>query len=120
MFNFEKLEVWQLARKLVKEIYLITIRFPDEEKFGLVNQLRRAAVSVASNLAEGGSRNTNKDQAHFTQMAYSSLMEVANQLILSHDLGYIDHPLLNDITKQIKELALKLSALRKTQLARKS
>ncbi len=118
MFNFERLDAWQLARKLVKHIYLVTKSFPDEEKFGLTNQLRRAAISVTSNLAEGGSRSSNKDQAHFTQMAYSSLMEIANQLIIAHDLEYIEETILKELTLKVEELAPKLSALRKAQLAR--
>ncbi len=64
-FSFEKLNVWIDSKELVKEIYSITQKFPSEEKFGLTNQLRRASISVASNLAEGTSRNTNKDKVHF-------------------------------------------------------
>ena len=82
-FSFEKLNVWIDSKEFIKQIYLITKTFPDEEKFGLINQLRRASVSIASNLAEGTSRNTNKDKAHFTTLAFSSLMEVLNQIIIS-------------------------------------
>ena len=64
-FSFEKLNVWVDSKELVKLIYLTTKKFPSEEKFGLTNPLRRASISVASNLAEGTSRNTNKDKAHF-------------------------------------------------------
>jgi len=67
-FTFEKLEAWHKARNLVKTIYQVTKPFPKEELFGLTNQLRRASVSIASNLAEGGARPTNKDRAHFTAM----------------------------------------------------
>ena len=81
-YSFEKLNVWQETRVFVKEIYTLTKAFPKEEQFGLVNQLRRATVSIAYNIAEGTSRKTNKDQAKFTTIAYSSLMEVINQLIL--------------------------------------
>ena len=73
-YSFEKLEVWKEARELVVWIYSITKEYPSEEKFGLVTQLRRAAVSVVSNLAEGSSRKSAKDQAHFSQIAYSSLL----------------------------------------------
>lgn len=65
-FSFEKLTVWVDSKELVKMIYSITKQFPDEEKFGLISQLRRASISIASNLAEGTSRMTNKDKAHFT------------------------------------------------------
>jgi four helix bundle protein len=84
-FPFEKLEAWQDAKKLVIDIYATTKIFPDAEKFGLINQINRAAVSVASNLAEGSSRTSLKDQAYFSQLAYSSLSDfiVANsQLVI--------------------------------------
>ena len=73
-FSFEKLKVWIDSKELIKAIYLITKAFPSEEKFGLTNQLRRASISVASNLAERTSRETHKDKARFTTIAYSSLM----------------------------------------------
>ena len=88
-FSFEKLEVWQLSKDFVKEIYKITESFPKSEKYGLISQITRASVSVASNLAEGTSRVSYKDQAHFSQLAYSSLMEVICQLIIAKDLHMI-------------------------------
>jgi len=115
-YSFEKLDVWKLSRKLVKEVYTITSEFPDEEKFGLVNQTRRAAISIASNLAEGTSRNTSKDKANFSQIAYSSLMELLNQLIISVDLGYLIETKLMTLREQIDEIANKINALRKSQL----
>jgi len=84
-YSFEKLNVWVDSKELIKIIYNIIKSFPDEEKFGLTNQLRRASISVASNLAEGTSRNTNKDMAHFTMLSFSSLMEVLNQIIIAHE-----------------------------------
>ena len=69
-YSFEKLEVWKESIKLVKLIYSITNQFPLEEKFGLVSQFRRASISISSNLAEGTSRITNKDKAHFTIISY--------------------------------------------------
>ena len=82
-FSFEKLHVWIDSKELIKLIYIITKDFPNEEKFGLTSQLRRASVSIASNLAEGTSRKTNKDKAHFTTLSFSSLMEVLNQIIIA-------------------------------------
>ena len=73
-YSFEKLRVWQNARKFVLDVYKITNNFPAHEKFGLVDQIRRAVVSVPANIAEGSSRLSAKDQAHFTNIAYSSLM----------------------------------------------
>lgn len=111
IFNFEKLEVWQLSRKLVTDIYNTTKAFPDDEKFGLINQLRRASVSISSNIAEGNSRFSPKDKSHFTEMAYTSLMEVANQLIISFDLGYINETELDQYKKKIEIISLKLTGL---------
>ena len=88
-FGFEKLKVWQNSRELIVSVYKITNDFPKEEKYCLADQIRRAVISVASNLAEGSSRISVKDQAHFTNLAYSSLMEVLNQLYISNDLNYI-------------------------------
>ena len=116
IYSFEKLEVWQLSRKLIVDIYRITRDFPEEEKFGLISQLRRASISVASNLAEGTSRETFKDKAHFSQISYSSLMEVLCQLIISCDLEYISIDVLINIRLQIDEIANKLNALRNFQL----
>jgi four helix bundle protein len=117
-YGFERLEVWQCARVLVKDIYLVVKKFPDSEKYGLVNQLCRAAVSVASNLAEGNSRSSAREQAYFSQIAYGSLMEVVCQITLAVDLAFVA---LNDVAPirmQIEQLSAKLSALRRSQLKR--
>jgi len=115
-FSFEKLEVWQLARNLTTDIYRHTANFPQEEKYLLTTQLRRAAVSVASNLAEGSTRTTAKDKAHFTTVAFSSLMEVFNQLIISVDLRYLSGESLIQYRKQVQTLSVKLSNLKASQL----
>jgi four helix bundle protein len=96
MYSFEKLNTWIEARKLVKSIYAITEKFPAEEKFGLMLQIRRASISVVSNIAEGSARISPKDQAHFSQIAYSSLMEVLNQLIIANDLNFISNEVLEE------------------------
>ncbi|MFY0650405.1 MAG: four helix bundle protein [Cyclobacteriaceae bacterium] len=114
-YSFEKLEVWQLARQLVKDIYILTKDFPSEEKFSLTSQIRRSALSISANIAEGTSRGTSKDQAHFTQMAYSSLMELLNHLIVSTDLGYLTQNALDIIRPQIELLSNKLNAFHKFQ-----
>jgi four helix bundle protein len=113
-FSFEKLEVWQLSRKLSVSIYKTTASFPSEEQYGLISQLRRASVSVSSNIAEGNSRFSQKDKAHFFEMSFSSLMEVMNQLIISFDLGFISNETLNIYRKNITELSNKLNALHKS------
>ncbi len=84
-FAFEKLRVWQDARSWVKSVYTITRLFPNAEKFGMTSQLNRAAFSVPTNIAEGSGQKSSKDQAHFTQLAYSSLLETLNLLILAFD-----------------------------------
>jgi four helix bundle protein len=86
--TFEKLQVWHAAKDFALQIYGVTKGFPGSELYGLVSQMNRAAVSVMSNIAEGSSRTSRKDQAHFSQMAYSSLMEVACQLQLALELKY--------------------------------
>lgn len=87
-YSFEKLEVWSDARELVKTIYKTTENFPDKEKFGLSSQVQRAVVSIVSNIAEGVSRNSVKEQIRFIEVAYGSLMEVYCQLYVAVDLGY--------------------------------
>jgi len=118
LFSFEKLEAWQDAKNLVKDIYVIAKDFPVAEHYGLASQLKRAAVSVASNLAEGGSRTSLKDQAHFSQLAYSSLMEVACQAIIALDLGFIDEERYLLLRQSIEILSRKINALRTSQVKR--
>ncbi|MFA5805652.1 MAG: four helix bundle protein [Melioribacteraceae bacterium] len=115
-FVFEKLRVWQNSRELVGSIYKITNTFPKQERYCLVDQIRRAVISVASNLAEGSSRISSKDQAHFTNLAYSSLMEVLNQLYIAYDLNYISGEVLAEAKTKIAEISNQLNALRKSQL----
>jgi four helix bundle protein len=117
-YAFEKLEVWQDSKSLVKRIYKITKNFPDDEKYGLTNQLRRAAVSIASNLAEGSARQSLNDQARFTIMSFSSLMEVLNQLIICKELGYINEELLQELRAEIEKISNKLNKLVNSQQSR--
>ena len=114
-FSFEKLEVWQLAKELVLQIYGISKKFPDNEKYGLVSQMNRAAVSVASNIAEGSSRMSKKDQAHFSQLAYSSLMELVCQLDICKDLDFIAKKEHAKIREKILVLSNKINALYHSQ-----
>ncbi|HEX6193720.1 MAG TPA: four helix bundle protein [Chitinophagaceae bacterium] len=115
-FSFERLEVWQLARELTRLLYKTTSKFPPDERFGLISQIRRAAVSVAANIAEGSSRMSPKDQARFTVFSFSSLIEVFNHLTIAKDLEYIDEFHLNDYRKRIQLLSVKLTNYRSTQL----
>ena len=89
MFNFERLEVWHKAIEFADLVYDVTKTFPSEERFGLISQMRRAAVSVSSNVAEGTSRNSRGDYARFVEIACGSLFEVISQLFISRRQGYI-------------------------------
>lgn len=88
LFSFEGLKVWQEARLLTKLVYQFTLRLPDYEKYALGNQIRRAMISVTSNIAEGSARFSYKEKIHFLEIAYGSLAEVYNQLVVSSDLDY--------------------------------
>lgn len=116
IFSFEKLNVWKDSKELIKSIYKISRDFPDDEKFGLTSQLRRASISIASNIAEGTSRHTNKDKAHYTTMAYSSTMEVLNQIIIANELELISEEKYKELRNQIEKISNKLNALRNSQL----
>lgn len=89
--GFTSLNAWQEAHKLVIQIYTLTKLFPKEEIFGLTGQVRRAAVSVSSNLAEGSSRRSNKEKANFYRISIGSLIEIENQLLISRDIKYINN-----------------------------
>lgn len=113
-FRFEKLEVWQLARRFNQRVYQAVKTFPAEERFALSSQLRRASVSISSNIAEGAGRNSDSDFAHFLEISYASLMEVVSQLFLAHDEGYLDQASLDALLADADLLAGKLVALSKS------
>lgn len=108
-FKHRRLEVWQDARNLVKRIYATSVRFPKTERFGLVDQINRAAVSVPSNIAEGSSRETQADFIHFLVIARGSLSEIDTQLTLAEDLGYIEQQ--DDLHNEVEMLARRLNRL---------
>ena len=114
-YSFEKLECWQHARQLAVWTYVVTKEFPSEEKFGLVSQMRRAAISIASNIAEGTSRKTSKDQAHFSTIAYSSTIELLNDLIITQDLNLLSIDLYEQGRALIEKQTLMIAGLRKSQ-----
>lgn len=89
MHDFKKMKVWQKARELAKNIYLSTSNFPKEEIFGITSQMRRSAVSIASNIAEGSGRNTDGEFINFLGIANGSSFELETQLMIALDLGYI-------------------------------
>lgn len=116
LYSFEKLEVWKEAKEFTKIIYQITSKFPNAEKFGLTSQLRRASISICSNIAEGSARKTNKDKAHFTTISFSSAVEVLNQLIISKELEFIPEQDYIDCRLKIESITNKLNALRNYQI----
>jgi four helix bundle protein len=115
-YSFEKLEVWNESKEFTKTIYTITSTFPDQEKFGLISQLRRAAVSICSNIAEGSARTTYKDKAHFTTMAFSSAIEVINQLILCFEMNFISEEVYSKLRLELETITNKLNGLRNYQI----
>ena len=117
-YSFEKLRVWQAARELAKQVYLTTANFPQREMYGPTSQCNRAAVSVAANLAEGSSRRSRKDQAHFSEIAYGSLTELACLLILGKDVGVLSEKSEADLRGAIEHVSAQLNALHRNQRTR--
>jgi len=112
MQRFTDLKVWQRSHALTLDMYRLTGRFPDQERFGLVSQLRRAAASVPTNIAEGSKRARNQDYARFLNIAEASLAETEYLVILARDLGYIGSEKSASILKEADEIARMLHALR--------
>lgn len=111
-YSYKNLNVYQDAKAFVVAVYKLLDKFPDTEKFALCNQIRRAAISVTSNLAEGVSRTSNTEKVHFLEIAYASLMEVDSQLDVSIELGYITIEQYNKIEERINCIGRQLSVLR--------
>ena len=111
--NHKDLEVWKKSMELVIDIYKITQKFPDTEKFGLINQIRRAAVSVPSNIAEGCARNSDKDNLRFVDIACGSLAEIETQLLISVQLGYYEMNKVQLVIDKIDNIGRMLSGLKK-------
>lgn len=112
-YSFEKLDVWQNSRIMVKDVYLVSKSFPKEEQFGLTSQLRRAGISISCNIAEGVSRWSGKEKIRFIEIAYGSLMEVLNCLILAMDLEYMNYDQLEFLRLKIDVIAGQLNGLKK-------
>ena len=111
-YSFEKLNAWKEARKLVVSVYKLLDNFPNFEKYALCVQIRRAIVSVPSNLAEGTGRMSPKEKLHFIEISYGSLMEAYNQLIIASDLEYITKKSLDELKPEIDSVARLLNGLR--------
>lgn len=104
MHNFKELEIWKRSRVFCSTIYNVTTQFPDDEKFGLANQLRRASVSVPSNIAEGSSRNSNKEFGRFLEIAIGSCYEIETQLLISFDLKFISSDEIEQLLLELNEI----------------
>ena len=118
LFGYRKLVVYQHSRRYVKTLYLLMKKFPSEEKYALCDQIRRAAVSITSNIAEGMGRVSEKDKLHFIEFAFGSLYETMSQIEIAFDLEYITQEEYNDVENQVTQIARMLSGLRKTYLGR--
>jgi four helix bundle protein len=117
MFNFEKLDVWQKAIDFANLIYNETRAFPAEERFGLTNQFRRAAVSISSNIAEGSSRSSKSDFARFVEIATGSVFEVVSQALAAQRQSFLSENQFREIYTDAEELSRMLSGLRKSLLS---
>ena len=111
-FSFENLEVYDAARKLIKDVYLLQNQFPKEERFALGDQIRRAATSITANLAEGSGRKSMKEKVHFIEIAFGSMTEVFCELQTASDLGYITELQFDELRPQFTDIAKMLSGLR--------
>lgn len=111
-FRFERLKVWQKSTELVERVYKLQSDFPKEERFALCDQIRRAIVSVPSNIAEGTGRASNKEKAHFIEIAYGSLMETFCQIIIARNLKFITPEQVETLRPYFEEVAKMLSGFR--------
>ena len=113
-YSFQKLKVWQEAKKLVVNVYHLLDEFPKFENYALCDQIRRAIVSVPSNIAEGSGRKSLKEQIHFLEISYGSLMETYNQLLIAVDLTYLTEESVEAIKPSIDSVSKMINALSKT------
>jgi len=114
VFGYRKLIAYQKAKEVVKHTYKLLKKFPAEERYAMSDQLRRASVSITSNIAEGINRYSVKDKSHFIEMSYGSLMEVSSQFEIAEELGYITAEERLSMDQLIEEVARLLSGLQKT------
>jgi four helix bundle protein len=117
-FQLNKLDCWNESRKLAVNVYQLLKKFPIEERYALCDQLRRAVISISSNIAEGNGRISTKEQIHFLEIAYGSIMEVYSQLQLAVDLGYITDDDFNVVKPNISNTSRLVSGLRASKIAR--
>lgn len=111
-YSYQTLNVYKDAKALVVDVYKLLKQYPAEERYALCDQIRRAAISITSNIAEGMSRYSDKEKVHFLEIAYASMMEVESQLDISVDLEYITKEQFATIAGSINSVGKQLSALR--------
>ena len=114
MHKFKELEIWKRSKVFCSKIYALTSTFPEVEKFGLTNQLRRASVSIPSNIAEGSSRQSDKDFVRFLQISLGSCYEIETQLLISYDLKFINNEDLNYTLNEIEQIIKMISKFKTT------
>lgn len=114
MHQFKELGIWQKSKIFCSHIYIVTSAFPSDERYGLTNQLRRASVSIPSNIAEGSSRISNKDFSRFLEVAIGSCYEIETQLLIEFDLNFISNEKLNILTNELEEIVKMTSKFRST------
>ena len=119
IYSFEKLEVYQLARKFKIEIKLMSQLFPKEERFDLTSQINRASASISANLAEGSGRSSNFDQAHFTNISFSTGLETIDHLNTALEMGYINEAKYTELRLKLDAILNKLNSLYKYQINNK-
>src|SRR5258705_3462528 len=114
----EKLKLWKRAVDFVVRLYKVTGLFPQEEKFGLTSQIRRAAVSVPANIAEGAGRQSDKEFAHFLSNAQGSASELATELLIAHKLGYLTSRDYNEVSEEVDHIGRMIVGLARTVKSR--
>ena len=120
MFNFERLETWHEAINFADLVYALTCNFPEQERFGLTNQMRRAAVSISSNLAEGTSRSSRTDFARFVEIATGSLFEVVSQSFIGKRQGFLNEQQFQQLYSAAEKQGKMLSGLRSSLLEQRN
>jgi four helix bundle protein len=114
MHRFKDLEIWKRSRIFCSKIYVETANFPENEKFGITNQLRRASVSIPSNIAEGSSRASNKEFSRFLEIAIGSAYEIETQLLISNDLKFLESETVETLLNELEEIVKMISKFRST------
>ena len=116
-YSYKNLEAYKEAKALVKQVYALLKKFPKEETYALCDQLRRAVISVPSNIAEGSGRYSVKEQLHFIEIAYGSLLEVECQIDIAHDVKYVSDSEFVNVNNQVDKVSTLLSGLRNKRLS---